>query len=59
MRYDISRLKQSDRKCIFVHKDTHQKIKDYAEMSNRTMQFMTQEMLEKGETLLKANDYIG
>ena len=57
MRYDISRLKQEDRRCIFVHKDTHQKIKDYAEMSNRTIQFMLQEMIDKGEPELRANDY--
>ena len=53
----LSCLSQEDRRSMFVHKDTHQKIKDYAEMSHRTMQFMLQEMIDKGETLLRANDY--
>ena len=53
-----AKLTRDNRRPILVSNDIHQKIKDYAEMSNRTMQFMTQEMLEKGETLLKANDYI-
>lgn len=54
----ISKLSKEDRRSMFVHKDTHQKIKDYAEMSNRTMQFMLQEMIDKGETQLHARDYL-
>lgn len=57
MKYDISRLNHDNRKCIFINEQTHQKIKDYAEMSNRTMQFMLQEMIDKGERLLRAEDY--
>ena len=53
-----AKLTRDNRKPILVSTLTHQKIKDYAEMSNRTMQFMTQEMLEKGETQLRADDYI-
>ena len=46
-------LSENNRKHILVSNEIHQKIKDYAEMSNRTMQFMTQEMLERGEAQLK------
>ena len=52
-----ARLSKENRKPILVSEELHQTIKDYAEMSNHTMQFMTKEMLEKGEAQLKATDY--
>lgn len=57
MKYNYSRLKHEDRKPILVHKTTHKIISDLADDANLTMQTMTQELIEKGYTQLRAEDY--